>query len=200
MASHTRRSAIVACLVAFLTTATATATVTGCAEKRPPAAAEERSPAAEYQGVDFSQDEAANYEAAQLGMRLGRYLPSLPGYAGLQIVRPGIQVDVVGEATPEMRAVVARHALRYQGKEIPVSYRSVRYSEKELQAVAKQVSADQDDLAKRGIELSSWGIDLDSNTVQIKLAHYSDAYRDALIERYGDRVTVYPHDSGVSLK
>ena len=189
MAFRIRRSTIIACLAAFL----AAITVTGCAEERPPAA-EERPPAAEYQGVDFSQDEAANYEAAQLGMRLGRYLPSLPGYAGLQIVRSGIQVDVVGEATPEMRAAVARHGMRYQGKEIPVTFRSVRYSEKELQAVAKQVSADQEDLAERGIELSSWGIDLDTNKVEITLVRYTKAYGKVLLQRYGDRVTVYPHD------
>ena len=177
-----RRSAVIACLAAFL----AATTVTGCAEERPAAT--------EYRGIDFSQDEAANGAASQLGQRLLRDLPGQPGYAGLQIVRTGIQVDVVGEATPEMRAVVARHALRYQGSEIPVSYRSVRYSEKELQAVASQVTADRDDWAKRGVEFSSWGIDLDTNTVKIALLHYTKAYGTALLERYGERVTVEPRD------
>ncbi|MEO6502849.1 MAG: hypothetical protein ABIQ09_13165 [Jatrophihabitantaceae bacterium] len=187
MAFRTRRSAIIACLAAFL----AAATVTGCAEERPPAA--------EYRGVDFSQDEAANGAASQLGQRLlTSDLPSLSGYAGLQILRPGIQVDVVGDPTPEMRAVVARHALRYQGSEIPVTFRSVRYSEKELRAVASRISADQDGWAKRGIQLSSWGIDITSNTVEIMLVHYTKAYGTVLLERYGDRVTVYPHDYEVT--
>jgi hypothetical protein len=194
MASCTRRSAITACLAAFLAAA-----VTGCAKERPPAADERPPAAAEYRGVDFSRDQEANYAASQLGQRLHRFLPGLPGYAGLQIVRTGIQVDVVGSPTPQMRAVVAKHALRHQGSEIPVSFRSVRYSEKELQAVHNRISADQDDWAKRGLELSSWGIDLDTNTVEIRLVHYTKDYGTVLLERYGDRVTVYPHDFEVSI-
>jgi hypothetical protein len=205
MASCTRRSAIIGCLAAFL------ATVTGCARERPPATGErsasagersasagERSASAEYRGVDFSQDQEANYAAGQLGQRLMRFLPGMPGYAGMQIVRTGIQVEVVGSPTPEMRSVVARHGLRHQGSEIPVRFHSVRYSEKELQAVQNQITADRDDWAKRGIELSSWGIDLDSNTVEITLERYTKAFGTALLERYGDRVTVYPHDYTIS--
>lgn len=196
MASCTRRSAITACLAAFL----AAVAVTGCAEERPQAAeerspaAEERAPAAAYRGVDFFQDQEANNAAGQLANRLDRFLSGLPGYGGLQIIRTGIRVNVVGGPTPEMRALVARHALRHQGSEIPVSFRSVRYSKKELQTVQNRITADQDGWAKRGIELSTWGINLDSNTVKITLVHYTKAYGTALLKRYGDRVTVYPHD------
>lgn len=181
MAFRTHRAPIIACLAAFLVAAT----VTGCAGSRSPA---------EYWAIDFSQNEAANGAASQLRQRLlGGDLPSLPGYAGLQIVRSGIQVDVVGDPTPEMRAVVARQALRFRGSDLPVAFRSVRYSEKELQAVLTQLFTDKD-LAKRGIELSSLGIDLGANKVNIRLLHYTDAFRDVLLARYGDRVTVDPHD------
>src|SRR6185437_11852732 len=84
-------------------------------------------------GVDFSQDQAANYEASQLGQKLLADLPPLAGYAGLQIVRYGIEVDVVGAPSEAIRAVVARDGTQYQGKPIPVRYRSVRHTQQELQ-------------------------------------------------------------------
>ncbi|HEV2887634.1 MAG TPA: hypothetical protein VGX49_12030 [Jatrophihabitans sp.] len=145
-------------------------------------------------GIDFSQDEAANYSAAQLGMRLMAHLPRIPEYAGLRIVPYGVEVDVVGEPSARMRAAVARDAVMYQGSEIPVRFRSVRYTEKELQAVVDRVTADMKELDKVGIRLSSCGIDIKTNKVMIELAHYTDAYRTVLLARYGDRVTVYPHD------
>jgi hypothetical protein len=173
-------TAIIACLAVVLSAA-------GCAGVGPSSA--------EAGGIDFSRDQAANGAAAELGAKLGADLPRFSSYAGLQIVRYGIEVDNVGTPSAEMRAAVDRDAQRYQGSEIPVRFRSVRYSEKELQAVMDRLTADVRSWAQRGIEFSSWGIDIVSNTVEIKLAHYSDAYRAALTARYGDRVTVYPHDS-----
>jgi len=145
-------------------------------------------------GVDFSRDGNANFAAAQLGMRLLADLPSLPGYAGVQIVRSGIEVDVVGKPSAAIRAVVARAEQPYQGKDIPVSYRSVRYSEQELDALKARLDADSAGLAAQGIQLTTWGIDLGSNTVQVGLDHYTTAYRDILRARYGDQISVTPYD------
>jgi hypothetical protein len=146
-------------------------------------------------GVDFSSDQAANYDASQLGQKLLADLPPLAGFAGLQIVRYGIEVDVVGAPSDAIRAVVARDDTQYQGSSIPVRYRTVRHSQQDLQALVDRVEADQAHWQQQGIELSSWGIDIDSNTVQISLAHDTKAYQDALLARYGsDWVTVVPHD------
>ncbi len=186
MVSRSCRSAITACLAAFLAAVTVAATVTGCAGSR--------SPAAESHGVDFSQDTEANFAAAQLGMRLMTHLPRIPGYAGLQIVSSGVEVSVVGEPSARMRAAVARYALKHQGRDIPVHFRSVRNSEEQLTVLANLVGEEREVWAKRGIELTSWGTDMDTNTVEIRLARYSEAARAALIEWYGDRVTVDPHD------
>jgi hypothetical protein len=158
--------------------------------------AEFRTSSADVGGVNYAEDQAANYAASQLGQALLNRLPRFPGYAGLQIVRYGIEVDTVGSPDPELRAAVTTTAqrYRYQGGEIEVRYRLVRYSERDLKAVTDQLSADAKELAAQGIELSSWGPDIKTNKVEIGLAHYTDAYRDALLARYGDRVTVTPHD------
>jgi hypothetical protein len=148
-------------------------------------------------GVNFATDQAANYEAAQLGQKLLADLPALDGYAGLRIVRYGIEVDVVGAPSDAIRAAVARDDTQYQGKPIPIRYRSVRNSQQQLQAVADRLEADLGSWSQQGIELTSWGIDIDSNTVQVSLAHYTKAYRDALLAHYGrDMVSVVPHDVG----
>jgi hypothetical protein len=158
--------------------------------------AEFRNSSARADGIDYSQDEAANYAASQLGQALLRDLPKLAGYAGLQIVRYGIEVDTVGPPDPRLCAAVTRavQRYRYQGGEIEVRYRLVRYTERELEAVVTQLGADAKELAGQGIELSTWGPDIDTNKVEISLVHYSKAYRDILVSRYGDRVTVTPYD------
>ncbi|HST46899.1 hypothetical protein [Jatrophihabitans sp.] len=147
-------------------------------------------------GVDYAEDQKANFAASQLGQALLNVIPRFDGYAGLQILRYGIEVDTAGSPDPQLRAAVTRavQRYRYQGREIEVRYRLVRYSERELKAVVQRIRADDDDLAKQGIELSSWGPDITTNKVEISLAHYTDAYRDVLLSRYGDLVTVTPHD------
>ncbi|MBV9822208.1 MAG: hypothetical protein JO144_08190 [Actinobacteria bacterium] len=151
-------------------------------------------------GVDFSRDQDANYAASQLGQALLARLPRLPGYAGLRIVSYGIEVDTVGSPNPRLSALATTtaHRYRYRGNEIEVRYRLVRYTERDLQAVGDRLVADRNTLAGQGIELSMWGIDLPTDTVRIGLLRYTDAYRDVLLARYGDRVTVTPHDETMS--
>lgn len=145
-------------------------------------------------GVDFSRDADANFAAAQ-GLP---GLDAFASYAGYQIVSYGYEVDLVGPPTAAIRAVVDRNDPEYKGKPIPVRYRSVRHSLRELQALTKRITADDGHWQDQGIELSSWGPDIDSNTVQIRMTHYTKHYRDALIAHYGDEVSVYPHDFAVS--
>ncbi len=150
-------------------------------------------------GVDYFTDGAANYQAAQLAMRLERVLPPFPGYAGMQIVAYGIEIDVVGEPPAAVHAAIARYGMKYQGREIPVRFRAVRNSRAQLQALMDRITADRDGWVSQGIEPSTWGIDLGTNTVEIRLVHYQAAYAAALIGRYGARfVTVYPHNYRVS--
>jgi hypothetical protein len=186
MAISARRSVISAAVVLVLA-----AGLTGCAQQQvvQPAA---KQPATS--GPDFSRDNDANFAASQLGQRLLADLPPMPGYAGLQIVSYGVEVDVVGEPSAAMRAAVDRDALRYQGNVIPVHYRKVLNTEKDLKALSDRIFADREEWANQGIQLSSAYIDLATNTLRIDLSHYTDAYRDALIAKYGNRITVTPQD------
>ncbi len=147
--------------------------------------------------VDFSRDQAANYAAAQ--GPLSAHLEAFPNYAGDEIVSSGILVNLVGPPSAAIRAVVARDDPQYQGKPVPVRYRSVRHTLRELQALVGRIGADEPHWRSQGLELSSWGWDVGTNLVRITLVHYTKAYRNALLARYGsDWVAVYPHDFSVA--
>jgi hypothetical protein len=180
------RSAISVAVVLLLTVG-----LTSCAQQPAQSPAE---PRAHPAGPDFSRDDAANFAAAQLAQKLLAELPSLPGYAGLRIVSYGIEVDVVGKPSAAMHAVVDRDTQQYQGNVIPVRYRKARYTERELKALQDQITADRNEWLTQGIELTTWGVDVPSNTVQIGLATYTPGYRIALHARYGDRISVTPYD------
>ena len=148
--------------------------------------------AAHAAGVDFSQQGDANLAAAQ--GNLWSDLPKFASYAGAQIVSYGIEVDLVGAPTAAILAVVARDDPQYQGKPVPVRYRAVRYSQQQLQALLDRVEADDKELRQQGIELNTWGIDINSNTGQVSMTHYTKAYQDVLLARYGSELSVVPHD------
>jgi hypothetical protein len=142
--------------------------------------------------IDFSQDQAANLAA---GNAIGRFPDELfrqPGYAEIQVVPCGIEIDVVGKPTA-VELAIARDAPQYQGRDIPVRFRSVRYSEKDLKATMRMIDADAAGWSKRGIQLSFVGINA-HDRVEISVAHYRAAYRTALRLRYGDRIVVDSHD------
>jgi len=65
--------------------------------------------------------------------------------------------------------------------------------------ISDRIEVDQGYWRQQGIEPNSWGIGINSNTVQVTLAHYTKAYRDVLA-RYGgsDWLSVVPHDVATS--
>jgi hypothetical protein len=151
-----------------------------------------RSVAGSVAGVDFAHDQDANLAAAQ--GNLFADLEQFDSYAVAQIVSSGIEVDLVGPPTAAIRAVVARDDPQYRGKPIPISYRSVRHTRRELQALVDRIVTDADYWRQLGIRLTSWGYGA-NNLVEISLAHYTKASGDALVARYGhDWVTVNPRD------
>lgn len=191
MAIPARRSVISTAVVLVLS-----AGLTGCAQRQA-VQATAKQPASS--GPDFSWDLDANFAATQMAQGLLRDLPPMPGYAGLRIVSYGIEVDVVGEPSAAIRAAVDRYTQRYQGNVIPVRYRKVRYTEKDLKALSDRISADRDEWARQGIELTTWGMAVSSNTVEIGLYTYTPDYRAALVARYGDRISVTPYDVQTTL-
>jgi hypothetical protein len=145
-------------------------------------------------GPDFATSEPANQAASDMAQRLETDLSPMPTYAGLQIVRSGIEVDLVGRPPQSVLAAVAADTSSYLGRPIPVSYRSVTRTERELNAIGDRVTADLSWWDGQGIHLSAWGIDLDSNTMQLSLVTYSKAAAKQLTAHYGDGVSVYPAD------
>jgi hypothetical protein len=144
-------------------------------------------------GVDYLRDQDANYAAAQ-GL-LSAHLAAFGNYAGDWIASDGIQVSLVGPPSAAIRAVVARDDPRYQGKPVPVRYHSVRHTLSDLRALMNRIEADTRFWQQHGMQWSSLGPAVAINLVHITLFHYTKAYRDVLIARYGrDWVTVEPHD------
>ena len=159
--------------------------------ERKPADVEPEEAAAD--GIDFGRYGDANQEAGQLAARLHQELSDFAEYADLRIVSYGIELNLVGRPTPEIEAIVARQARLYRALPIPVRYRSVRRSLQELKAVHDRIYADYGYWQEQGVQLSMWGADIETNTVEVRLAHYTKAYADALMTRYGNAVTVYPY-------
>jgi hypothetical protein len=58
--------------------------------------------------------------------------------------------------------------------------------------ITARIRADQEWLARHGVELTSYGPDPASDKVRIHLTTYSDAARDVLVSRFGDAVVVSP--------
>ncbi|HEU5269703.1 MAG TPA: hypothetical protein VFU36_07250 [Jatrophihabitans sp.] len=143
--------------------------------------------------IDYSNDQEANLAAGNASQPLTADLWQEPNYAETQIVSSGIEVDLVGKPTAAERAIAVRDTRQYRGQDIPIRFRSVRYSQRELKAVTMTLEADRAELAKQGIELSTWGINA-HDRVEVSLAHYKPAYRAVLLARYGDRITVDPYD------
>jgi hypothetical protein len=60
----------------------------------------------------------------------------------------------------------------------------------ETGAIADRLRADRPWLARHGIELTQWGPDPASGKVKVYLAHYDDAARQVLLDRYGSAIIV----------
>lgn len=106
----------------------------------------------------------------------------------------GIEVDTVGTPARSMLSTASGDLGTYLGLPIPITYRSVTRSPSLLEAIDAQITADQSSWATRGVSLSAWGVDPDSNTVLIKLTKYSPDAANLLTAQYGDGVSVYPAD------
>ncbi len=141
--------------------------------------------------VDFYTDPQANFAASLMGQRLLTDLPRSPLYAGLQITPSGLEVQTVGVAGSDLVALVQLDQLTYLSQPIPVSFRTVSRSEQTLNALIDLIWSDRNALTESGIQLTSWGIDETTNTVEVMLANYSDTREKALHARYGDAVSVY---------
>lgn len=130
-----------------------------------------------------------------MAQRLLRDLPKFDEYAGLQIVASGIEVDLVGAPSSDVIAAIAEDQQQYLGTSIPVPYRQVERTEKQLESTKDRVFNDREQWASKNINLASWGPDVPSNTVVIRLEHYTADAEEQLVQAYGTNVSVLREDS-----
>jgi len=160
------------------------------------------SPAAADPGnkTDYLHDQAHNHQARLFAEDVQTALQSQSNFGGLRITSGGVEVSLVGSPASSERNAVTTAATNRHIKElgttvdtsqaVPVTYRQVRYTETDLAYLTSRLDADQDSLEAAGVDMSSWGPDVVSNTVVAHLRVYSDAAAAYLQSRYGDGVTV----------
>lgn len=147
---------------------------------------------------DFSANVHANFAASQVGQRLMTQLAQVSGYAGLQVVSGGVEVDTAGASAAAAASVIAKTNRTFGDVAVPVVVRHVANSQADLQQLASQLDKDRATWSAQGVELTAWGVDVPSNSVRVMLAKYSTQYRDLLLAQYGNRVTVDPQDDQVA--
>jgi hypothetical protein len=151
-------------------------------------------------GPDYSSDQTANAVAAQVGSVLMESLQDSSGYAGVRITEQGLILSVTDAPTSDVKqkivdAQTVGQALSISSggpssSAVPVQAEIVKYTDVELTAVTDQISTDAANWREQGVNLTSWGPDVESNTVLISLENCSSDASARLLATYGDIVSV----------
>ena len=166
-------------------------------------------PAAAAAPPDFVHDQAANFAADAVSEDLAPTLEKSPGFVGQRVTADGLEVDVSGMPTGAENRLVANEAggekatlVRFgfdrSTLRVPIAFRSVPYSLATLIEVTRRLDADSGSLAASGIPLASWGPDIDTDTVVVHLADYTDAAAYRLKARYGATIRVAAGNESLS--
>ncbi len=147
--------------------------------------------------IDFSTNDDANFAASQVAQQLLTELDGVVGYAGLQIVPGGIEVDSAGLSVAAAAAAISGTSRAFGGVAVPIVARQVLNSQADLQQLGSQLGDDRSMWARQSVDITAWGVDVPSNSVRVMLASYKTQYRDALFAYYGNRITVDPRDDAV---
>ncbi len=153
--------------------------ITGGTEKESASPTESSSgPVGANSGPDYAKNVAANRRAAEVASQFVPAIEKDSSYGGVTIVASGLRVAVAGTPSPEVAEAVA--GMR---KTVPVTVWSVEHSLSELKALTDRI--DGDPWAEKGINLSSWGPDEETNVVVITLTKYSPQAAKQLADAYG---------------
>ncbi len=147
--------------------------------------------------TNFFTNVDANFAASQVGQQLMTQLDQVAGYAGLQIVSGGVEVDSAGSSAAEAVSAIAGTSRTLSGVTVPIVIRQVANSQADLQQLVSQVGNDRSMWSGQGMDITAWGVDVPSNSVMVMLAQYTTQARDALLAHYGNRITVDPRDDVV---
>lgn len=186
MSRHRRAPAATALIVA------AAVAVLGVGARQPAGAA----------GLDFQENQTANFTAHLVGEALDDAFDDHPAFAGVQTTSTGVEVLLAATPSADQQAKLASlqaHQQETLAKNrlvpsnppfVPVTFRQVPHSKKDLQALSARIRVDQPTWAAAGIQLSAWGPRYETGTVLVHLARYSAADADQLVEAYGPMVRV----------
>lgn len=159
-------------------------------------------------GARFGSDPALNFAASSVAQGLTGSIASDASYGGLQITDDGIELSVVGApsaritnavaatATASVAALRGVAAAPADGR-VPIKIRTVAHSMAQLESVTSSIGADAT-LPASGIDLSSWGPDVVSNTVVVHLRHYIPQAAEIIKAKFGGAVTVATSDENAA--
>ncbi|WP_157887889.1 hypothetical protein [Frondihabitans sp. PAMC 28766] len=118
-------------------------------------------------------------------------------YAGSQVTSDGLEIEIAGAPTLVETSMVSADLANeinligdYSVNSIPIAFRQVQHAQSELKSLTDAITSDKAYWSSQGVGLSSWGPDVQSNTVKVWLTNYSDAAAAEIQTRYGSAVSV----------
>lgn len=151
--------------------------------------------------ANYSANNELNRAASAAASAVASAVSAEPNFAGERIISSGLEVDVTDGPTAHQRSLInsaaeagIRHHEQLNGvsdlQSVPIHYRTVRWSLAQLNAVTNQIDRDFSMWAQHGINLTTWGPDIQSNTVTVSIDPYRSEYAAQLVDTYGAEVTV----------
>lgn len=150
---------------------------------------------------DFVNNRVANFAADVVSEDLQPTLAKSANFVGQRVTAAGLEVDLSSAPTLAETGLVSAEAtaqavsLSKFGVDptsitVPVSIRTVPNSLASLSSLTSQLDSDAASWANKGIALSSWGPDLNSDLVVVHLQAYSTTAAQQLESTYGPLLSV----------
>jgi hypothetical protein len=139
-------------------------------------------------GRNYANDVRLNGLAADAAPSISRAIRSRPDWVYVEIVPTGLEIGLTDDS-PATEAM-ARRADAERAHPIPLRFRQVTYSARQLNAVERQLNRSYRSLARSGVHMTDWGPDEDSNTILVHLHPYTDVAAERLRWEYGAIVSV----------
>lgn len=112
----------------------------------------------------------------------------------------GVRIDsgrwVVSIVAGEPLSTAVRDRLQEAAGAVPIRYETVAHSLADLTTWTDTLTEERDNLLDAGVELTSWGPDLPSNSVQVTLGTYTPAAEHTLRHAFPEApLTVVPESN-----
>ena len=152
---------------------------------------------------DFVSDPTANLAAALVSQDLESGFASDPNFVGERITASGLEISLSAQPSAAQRTLVdsavtrESTTLRAGGVEpaanyVPITFRVVPNSLASLNDLTDRLTRDAPGWSAGGAAFSSWGPDVNSDLVVLRLQNYSRTAAAALQAAYGPLLQVSP--------